>query len=81
MNRFCEKIFLSLIPPTEDDPRSDQQRLMQALGAFANIGYNQNREWYLNLIPTGLRKLRQVAERVPVGTTTQCVAQWLLTVV
>ena len=57
------------------------QRLMQALGAFANIGYNQNREWYLNLIPTGLRKLRQVAERVPVGTTTQCVAQWLLTVV
>lgn len=57
------------------------QRLMQALGAFANIGYNQNREWYLNLIPTGLRKLRQVAERVPVGTSTQCVAQWLLTVV
>lgn len=57
------------------------QRLMQALGAFANIGYNQQREWYLNLIPTGLRKLRQVAARVPVGTPTAEVAQWLLTVV
>ncbi len=57
------------------------QRLMQALGAFANIGYNQNREWYLNLIPTGLRKLRHIAEQVPVGTTTGHVAQWLLTVV
>ena len=57
------------------------QRLMQALGAFANIGYNQKREWYLNLIPTGLRKLRQVAARVPVGTLTADVAQWLLTVV
>lgn len=57
------------------------QRLMQALGAFANIGYNQKREWYLNLIPTGLRKLRQVAARVPVGTPTADVAQWLLTVV
>lgn len=57
------------------------QRLMQALGAFANIGYNQKRDWYLNLIPTGLRKLRQIAARVPVGSPCQDVAQWLLNVI
>lgn len=57
------------------------QRLMQALGAFANIGYNQQREWYLNLIPTGLRNLRQVTARVPVGNPVSDVAQWLLTVI
>ena len=39
------------------------QRLMQALGAFANIGYNQKRQWYLDLIPTGLDTLRRVAQR------------------
>ncbi len=57
------------------------QRLMQALGAFANIGYNQQKEWYLGLIPTGLRKLRQVAERVPSDSPLTDVAQWLLNVV
>ena len=57
------------------------QRLMQALGAFANIGHNQHREWYLSLIPTGLRKLRQVAARVPAGSPTADAAQWLLTVI
>ncbi len=39
------------------------QRLMQALGAFANIGHNQQREWYLNLIPAGLETLHRVARR------------------
>lgn len=57
------------------------QRLMQALGAYGNIGYNQQREWYLNLIPTGLRKLRQVAARVPVDSPNADVAQWLLSVI
>ncbi len=37
------------------------QRLMQALGAFANIGHNQQRDWYLSLIPTGLETLRRIA--------------------
>ncbi len=37
------------------------QRLMQALGAFANIGYNQRRSWYLDHIPTGLDSLRRMA--------------------
>lgn len=36
MNRFCEKVYLSLVPPTEEDSRSDQQRLAQAL---AERGY------------------------------------------
>lgn len=57
------------------------QRLMQALGAFANIGYNQKRNWYLNLIPTGLRKLRQVAARVPADSPHKEVARWLLNVI
>ena len=60
---------------------SAMQRLMQALGAFANIGHNQHREWYLSLIPTGLRKLRQIAARVPAGSPTADAAQWLLTVI
>lgn len=56
------------------------QRLMQALGAFANIGYNQQKEWYLNLIPTGLKKLRQVASGVPNDSPLTDVATWLLNV-
>ncbi len=31
MNRFCEKIYLELTPPTEEDARSDRQRLLDAL--------------------------------------------------
>lgn len=57
------------------------QRLMQALGAFANIGYNQKRNWYLNLIPTGMRKLRQVAAHVPADSPHTEVARWLLNVI
>ncbi len=37
------------------------QRLMQALGAFGNIGHNQRRDGYLDLIPTGLTLLQRVA--------------------
>lgn len=57
------------------------QRLMQALGAYANIGYNQHKEWYLSLIPTGLSKLRQIAARVPVGSPVADVARWLESVI
>lgn len=39
---------------------------MQALGAYANIGYNQHRDWYLNMIPAGVAALRHVATRTPV---------------
>lgn len=41
------------------------QRLMQALGAYANIGYNAHNPWYLSLIPAGQRALLQVCAAVP----------------
>ncbi len=57
------------------------QRLMQALGAFANIGYNQKKDWYLNLIPTGLKALQEAAALAPVGTHASRVAACLQTVI
>ncbi len=57
------------------------QRLMQALGAFANIGHNQQRDWYLNLIPTGLATLRRVAQQALQYEPTAPAAACLLTVV
>ncbi len=57
------------------------QRLMQALGAFANIGHNQQREWYLRLIPTGLETLRRVARQALHHEPTAPTAECLLTVV
>lgn len=41
------------------------QRLMQAMGAFANIGYNQNRSWYLELFPAAQLALQQIKSLVP----------------
>ena len=37
MKRFCEKIYLEMTPPTEEDSRSDRQRLLDELSAQ---GYN-----------------------------------------
>ena len=54
------------------------QRLMQALGAFANIGYNQQRDWYLKLIPTGVDALRHAALHTPEHTHAAPVAACLL---
>ncbi len=56
------------------------QRLMQALGAFANIGHNQHRDWYLKLIPTGLDSLRRVAREALRHEPTAPTATCLLTV-
>lgn len=53
------------------------QRVMQALGAFANIGYNQHRDWYINLIPAGLEALRRIAAQCPAGSIPQRVASCL----
>ena len=36
------------------------QRLMQMLGAYANIGHNQGKTWYLAQIPAGLEHLRKL---------------------
>lgn len=54
------------------------QRLMQALGAFANIGYNFKKEWYLNMIPNGRAALRMVAGATPEDSMAYPLAQWLL---
>lgn len=54
------------------------QRLMQALGAFANIGYNKNIQWYLDMIPAGVTALRQAAARTPEESPAYTLAQWLL---
>ena len=36
------------------------QRLMQMLGAYANIGHNKGKTWYLEQIPAGLAHLRRL---------------------
>ena len=54
------------------------QRLMQALGAFANIGYNQKRDWYLNLIPAGLAALHHAATHTPAHSPASPVAECIL---
>ncbi|MDB4519585.1 phosphotransferase [Akkermansiaceae bacterium] len=41
------------------------QRLMQALGAFANLGHNQNNEWYLEQIPAAVAGLKKVIHDTP----------------
>ena len=54
------------------------QRLMQALGAYANIGYNQQRDWYLKMIPPAVKALRSVASRTSPESIAYPLAQWLL---
>lgn len=54
------------------------QRLMQALGAFANIGYNQQRSWYIELIPAGVAALRYVAAHTPADSPASPVAACIL---
>lgn len=44
------------------------QRVMQALGAYANIGLNQHKEWYLTLIPAGVRALQHAINLAPAGS-------------
>lgn len=46
------------------------QRIMQALGAYANIGYNQGKPEYLDLIPIGLKHLREAIDLIPPNTLT-----------
>lgn len=54
------------------------QRLMQALGAFANIGYNQQREWYLQQIFPGVAALREAVLQTPPDSPAASVAACLL---
>ena len=55
------------------------QRLMQALGAFCNIGYNRGNNWYLGMIQPGLRALRHAAEHTPADCPAHAAAQCILT--
>ena len=41
------------------------QRLMQMLGAYANIGHNKGKTWYLKQIPAGLATSAAVFCPVP----------------
>ncbi len=43
------------------------QRLMQALGAYANLGYRQGKSWYLEMIPPALEGIHQLASLMPDG--------------
>ena len=43
------------------------QRLMQALGAFANLGHNQDNQWYLEQIPAALNFLKEVIADTPLA--------------
>ncbi len=54
------------------------QRLMQALGAYGNIGYNQHNSWYLDMIPPGMSALRHAALHTPAGTPAHACAQCIL---
>lgn len=54
------------------------QRLMQALGAFANIGYNAHNSWYLDMIPAGMRALHQACVSAPSHSIAAPLAQCLL---
>lgn len=45
------------------------QRLMQALGAFANLGHNQDNEWYLEQIPSAVAALKEVIADTPLEDT------------
>lgn len=53
------------------------QRLMQALGAYANIGYNQQRDFYLDLIPAGLDALYRAVALAPTDSLAAKVATCL----
>lgn len=53
------------------------QRLMQALGAFANIGHNMGKPWYLEQIPAALAALRHVIQTTPADSPVQAAAECL----
>ena len=43
------------------------QRLMQALGAYGNLGHNLGKPRYLGFIPTALDRLKAVSAGTPIG--------------
>lgn len=53
------------------------QRLMQAMGAFANIGYNMGKSWYLEQIPAALTALHHVIDNTLPGSPATAAAACL----
>ena len=37
MEPLCQKLFLQLSPPTEEDPRAEKQRILDALHLFLHF--------------------------------------------
>ncbi len=54
------------------------QRMMQVLGAFANIGYHQEKSWYLDMIPAAQESLHQLGALAAEGTMAKRLYQTLL---
>ncbi len=81
--------LLAQLPPEHGSgaPRQDVllacalQRLMQALGAYANIGLNQYKDWYLQLIPPALRSLRRLCAAIPRQSPAYPLATCLVSVI
>lgn len=76
MKRFSEKIYLEMISPTEEDPRSDKQRLLHAL---SEAGYQNVR-----LSLTALRQLHGACKETHYRVTVTIVSfedGWLATAV
>lgn len=53
------------------------QRIMQALGAYANIGYNRGEPAYLNLIPVALAALREASSYITPDSPAYPLLSWL----
>lgn len=54
------------------------QRLMQTLGAFANIVHNHKNDWYLPHIPTAVRSLRSITADSPLEEPLRAVLEHAL---
>lgn len=72
---WCEQSGLPLCPDVF--AACAMQRLMQALGAFANIGYNMGKSWYLEQIPAALTALHHVIDNTQPGSPATAVAACL----
>jgi len=64
-----------------DDPSFDRayqltsiQRIMQALGAFANLGLNNNKPHFLSHIPRGVVQLKRGLQMIPLPTLASLIA-------
>lgn len=74
MRKFSEKIFLSLLPPSEENPKSDQQQLLDAL---AEHGYP-----HVILPLPLLRKLHSLCQEADYKITATLVCRekdWIIT--